>query len=211
MGTDLQTPAVPGVVRWGQWLIRISLLCLTAGSVSVKLFFPQLPGRGLDVVALAILVPIWAIGLVGILLLLVGWMCYPLLDADLDVMESMWTRSQKPLFGWLTKSLALLAAGLVWLSSLLSLVSPEDPDPLWGRVVANYCITSYCGFILYLVAVYSRARHLATNTYLNRFTPLPAFILVPVTWPLLILLNWVLRKRSRPGIGDTASDKQSDD
>jgi hypothetical protein len=81
-------------------------------------------------------------------------------------------RDDGQVFGGLTKTLALLAAGLMWLASLTFVLEPAAaPEPLWERALISYCVTCYCGWIFYLVVLYARTRHRATSTYQNLLTP----------------------------------------
>jgi len=180
----------PCVAKWGKGLLGASLGAMTIGGTTVELFFPGLKGRGLDVVSLSILIPIWAVGVTGILLLLWAWVRYPGLNTKLEV--DIPERSDGKLFGPFTKSLACFALVLVWLACLTLWTEPEKVIPLWKKCLVFYCVTVYCWFLLYLIVWYASARHHATTTYLNHFSPLIGVLLVPLTWVPLIVLNWVV-------------------
>ena len=71
----METPLRPGdgAIKLGARLASASFLCLIVYRAIVKIFFPWAWGTGLTPEILAILIPIWTIGLSGLLLLLVGW------------------------------------------------------------------------------------------------------------------------------------------
>jgi hypothetical protein len=50
----------------GKWSFVACILCLIAGRVVVRTFFPESQGTGISPVALAILIPIWSLGAVGL-------------------------------------------------------------------------------------------------------------------------------------------------
>lgn len=179
---------LPSVVQWGRGLLGASQVALAIGGATVRIFFPEQLGRGLDGFMLSILIPIWAVGIAGILLLLVAWVRYPGLDTRLEV--GFPERSDGKLFGPLTKSLACLILALVWLGVALAvLMEPDAALPWWEKGILFYCVTAYCCFLLYLTVLYRSAKHHATTTYLNHFNPLIGTVLVPLTWGLLIALN----------------------
>jgi hypothetical protein len=201
MTFDLPDPVAPPVVRLGRLLLYTFVGCLVIGKAIVTII-PGLQGRGFDIQTLSILIPIWTVGISGILLLLVGWIRYPMLETELDADRlNIERRPDGRIFGWLTKSLALLAVALLWLGSLGFLFG-VDPQATWTNRVVFYCVTSYCGLVLYLIVFYRTANHHATTTYLYLLTPLFAFLLIPLTWPLLILLNWFVLKRERAAADD---------
>lgn len=202
--------ALPTVVKCGRWLLGVSVGLLVVGGATVKLV-PALQGRGLDNLTLSILIPIWSIGIAGILLLLAGWIRYPALDTNLDPDRlGLERRPDGQIFGPLTKSLAFLAAALIWLGSLVLWMDSSDPNPLWTKGLFFYCATCYSGFVIYLLVLYTNASHHTTSTYLNLLTPMIAFLLVPLTWPLLIVLNWLISTRDRDAV-DQAGDNEFKD
>ena len=184
------TPHQPWVAKWGRRLLAASMSALMIGASIVKIFFPGHLGRGLDVVTLSILIPIWAVGIAGILLLLAAWIQYPGLNTQLEV--DIPERPDGRLFGPFTKSLACFTLVLIWLASLTLWAEPGKELLLWQKCCIYYCVTACCWFLLYLTLLYARARHHATTTYLNQLGPLIGVLLVPLTWPLLILLNWIV-------------------
>jgi hypothetical protein len=61
------------VMAAGQFLFALFIICLFGGRILVKVFFPERVGAGLDATSLAILIPIWVMGGVGLLLISVAW------------------------------------------------------------------------------------------------------------------------------------------
>jgi len=121
------------------------------------------------------------------------WIRYPALNTKLEVGIS--ERPDGRQLGSFTKSLACFTLALFWLASLGFWTEPEEVLPLWKKGLVFYCVTTYCWFLIYLTALYSSARHHATTTYLNHFSPLVGILLVPLTWGLLIGLNWMVVRR----------------
>jgi hypothetical protein len=62
----------PLLLKIGQQLIGLSILCLVIGGAIVKLFFPQMRGDGLTPTDLIILIPIWSMGGIGLVLWIIG-------------------------------------------------------------------------------------------------------------------------------------------
>lgn len=184
-----QPAPLPAIVRWGRWLIGACIVALVAGGSIAKRFFPEKLGKGLDATALAILIPIWSLGVAGILLLLLAWMRDPSLD----------TTPQPPSnYSKFTNRLINFALWLMALMTLSILFAEELP---WSqRILIFYVAETILWTALYLRKWFAPARHLATATYLNHFTEFFGILLAPITWPMLILLN---RKaaRLRPSSG----------
>lgn len=183
-----QNTELPRAVKWGRRLIRWGLAALVLGGAALKQLAPARQGKGLDPATLTILIPIWGACLVGTILSLWGWVRYPCLEIELDLEEFPQRRDGR-LFGSFTKALACFTLFLAWLATSLTFANPDEVIPMWTRIVGGYCSTAYCWFLIYLAALYSPARHLATTTYLNSFGPLIGVLLVPLTWFLLVGLN----------------------
>jgi hypothetical protein len=185
-----QDEELPSIVRWGRWLLGASLTALGIGGTTVQVFFPWRQGKGLDVITLSFLIPIWVLGVAGILLLLVAWVRFPRLNTKLEV--DIPQRPDGKLFGRLTKSLACITLALIWLASVGFWTESDEVLPLWKKVIVFYFMTAYCWFLFYLTVKYGRSRHHATTTYLHHFGPLIGILLIPLTWILLIGLNWMV-------------------
>ena len=71
------------------------------------------------------------------------------------------------------------------------------------RTLGIYAIISLTAFIFYMAAFYSEKRHPVTTTYLNLYLGFFAFILIPILWPLLVILTLLPRKA-----GPTACDEE---
>jgi hypothetical protein len=63
-----------GMKKLGGQMVVLCLLSLAACRSVVAGFFPELQGQGLTKEALLILIPIWSVGIGGLLLLLMGWL-----------------------------------------------------------------------------------------------------------------------------------------
>jgi hypothetical protein len=203
---------LPSIVTWGHRLLGVSVGGLMVGGTSVTLFAPELKGRGLDNQALAILVPIWAIGIVGIVLLLIGWIRHPALGTELNLdWLDFEKRPDGQVFGEFTKFLALMTAVLMWLGTLGLLTFPDGATPQWKLGLVFYLVTCYTGLIVYLILLYDKFSHPATTTYLRLLTPLFAFLLVPLTWPLMIVLNCIATPRDYRTDNGAESDELWDE
>ena len=68
--------AKPGDVmkKFGGHMVVLCLACLLIGRTVVSIFFPELRGQGISPVMWFVLIPIWSIGVIGLVLLLVGWL-----------------------------------------------------------------------------------------------------------------------------------------
>ena len=187
---ELPLRNTPSVVKWARGLLGTCVVLLLTGGSTVELFFPELKGGGLDSSALLILASIWAIGIAGILLALIGWIRYPALYTSLEFEH----RSDGRVFGWLTKGLGLIAMVLMWLGTAVLLMDSTDPNPMRTKGLLFYCVSCYGGLAIYLAVFYGNANHAATTTYLNLLTPFLAFALIPLSWPLLVVLNCVVSK-----------------
>lgn len=183
-----QKSELPAVVKWGRLLLAGGLTALVMGGAALDAFAPEHRGKGLDLVSLVILLPIWASCLAGTILSVWGWIRYPCLENELDLDISV--RPDRRFFGPFTKSLACFMLSLVWLCTFLIFTEPEDVIPIWKKILVCYCLTAYCWFLIYLAILYSPARHRPTTTYLNNLGPLIGVLLVPLTWLLLVGLNF---------------------
>jgi hypothetical protein len=64
------------------------------------------------------------------------------------------------------------------------------------QLFALYSMVSFTAFILYLTAFYSEDRDPVTTTYLNLYGRFFGPVLIPLTWPLLVLLHFSRRART---------------
>lgn len=166
----------------------VGLLIVARGII--ELFFPQLRGAGLNVVTLTILIPIWSIGVVAIVMLLMAWISEPSSDVVLDFKHTNVTEQPGGrLFSRFTKGLAALTASLTILGSLGVFREISNADSPWTIGIAIYAIDSISIWIIYLAVFYTPSTHRATTTFQNLFTPLFAALLVPLAWPFLIVFN----------------------
>ena len=156
----------------GKTLIALFFAALAIGGGTIHIFFPQLIGTGITAASLFVLVPIWSIGVLGVLLSLIGWIIYPRMATELDVDYP--TRTDGRYFSTFTRGLACFTTTLMFLASLIGLVSSDGADPRWKVGIISYVVTCVWAFTVYLSFFYSPRRHLATTTLLTLLTPLLA-------------------------------------
>jgi hypothetical protein len=168
-------------------LIALSLVALVIGGNVVRLFFPQLLVAGITATLMSLLIPIWSIGGLGVLLSLAGWVIYPRMEMELDLDFSVGVDGRY--FSDFTRVIACLATSLISLSMIVMLCMPDTSEPYWKLCAIAYFVFCVWAFTLYLSFVYEPRRHLATTTLLNLLTPLLAYVLFPVVWPMLLFFS----------------------
>lgn len=62
----------PLLLTRGEQLIQLFCICLMVGGATVNIFFPHMLGAGLTPTTLAILIPIWSIGGIGVVAWILG-------------------------------------------------------------------------------------------------------------------------------------------
>lgn len=179
------------LARWGQALLGLAMFALAAGGTIVSQFFPEREGEGLSTPLLVLLVPIWAVGGAGILLCLAAWVMYPRLTSELNL--DLERREDGLHFGRLTRVLACVVLAIFCLGAFGLAASPEEASSPWLRWGIAYFAVCLWGFTVYLSFFYVAERHLATTTLLNLLSPLLAYLLVPLHWPVLVWLNKACR------------------
>jgi len=164
------------------------------GGTTVNIAFPQLKGQGLTPAMVAILVPIWGMGIAGLTLLLIAWISepFPQLPPDFtgnlpDFQASMFTRF-----------LFALVLAIFGFGSLMLVIDPNQEVSLAFRLGFAYGVASAIPFIFFLMFRYDQSRHPATQTYLVYFGPLLGVALSPLTWPLHLILNGQVRTDHAP-------------
>lgn len=202
MSDEHVMPVLPLSVRWGRGLLALGVAGLIGGKRLVRALLPNQVGAGADGVALAILIPIWSIGIAGLLLLFFAWAKYPGLETKLDTGHG--SRPDGKVFGPFTRWLAVFTIAFVWvvmfgLWSEIELIS--------RKILFSYFMTAYAWFMIYMLVLY-RPRHRATTTYVNLFTILFAILLIPFTWLLLIILNRRVIRQAEIEAGETTSDSE---
>lgn len=72
---SVSVPAKPGagMKKLGGRMVGLCFACLIIGRLVVSIFFPELKGQGIPPAMWIVLIPIWSIGIIGLVLLLVGW------------------------------------------------------------------------------------------------------------------------------------------
>ncbi|MBL8798738.1 MAG: hypothetical protein JNM56_32900 [Planctomycetia bacterium] len=76
MTSDRPTEPRPGsrLKKVGGYMVGLCLACLVIGRAIVRMAFPEMIGQGLTPTTLSILIPIWSLGIIGVLLWLAGWL-----------------------------------------------------------------------------------------------------------------------------------------
>lgn len=194
----------PKVVQVGRVCLGLGMGGVLIGNTTIAIWFPHLRGTGLNEVLLCVLVPIWLLGIVGLVLLLVGWIAYPGLAPQLRLRYPR--RPDGSYFGPLVRVLAVLVCTLMMFGVIAMCFEDSKTMPPVTRIVVGYSVICINSFIVYLCIIYRENRDVATTTYLNLFTPLFAYILVPLTWPLLLVLNARVTNCSQSSEEEDASD-----
>ncbi len=73
-GDEASTKPGARLKKVGGGMVGLCVACLIAGRAVVSLFFPESRGQGITPEMWFVLVPIWSLGVVGLVLLLVGWL-----------------------------------------------------------------------------------------------------------------------------------------
>ncbi len=182
---------IPKCIDVGKQLLLWCIVLLAIGRGTNEIFFRHRLGQGLDTWSLIALIPVWGMGIAGIILLLYGWYTYPTLYRRLES-ASIVGRTGK-FFSRPTRWLINLTCGLFLFAICLLFLETEGPESLRFKLVLFYFTMSYCGVIIYLLNFYSIEGHVATTTYLNLFGPF-GVALAPLSWGLLIALHWRSRR-----------------
>ncbi len=68
-------PANPGagMKTLGGRMVAVCFVCMFLGRTVVSAAFPELKGKGIPPAMWFVLVPIWAVGIIGLGLMLAGW------------------------------------------------------------------------------------------------------------------------------------------
>lgn len=182
-------------IEIGQMLVIVAWGCLTLGGAVVKLFFPNARGRGLTPELLCLLVPIWSLGVLGLLLVAVGWIMHPTISPRLHRPHPQ--RSDGRYFGPFVRALIIFTSGLccfVFIAGPAIMIAEDGLTPL--QTVVSYCVFCIFAFGFYLAAFYRERRDAVVTTYLNVFLFLFAFLLVPLLWPLVAFfqITWTRRR-----------------
>lgn len=171
----------------GRTLIASSIGLLTLCGVVANALFPKNEDGAMPTAVVLMLVPVWIVGIAGVVCSLAAWISYPRLSGQLDL--DFPSRSDGRYFGRLTRILACFMMTVFCLATLLSVLAPDDPDSFWLGVATFYVVLCLWALTLYLSFFYSHQRHLATTTYLTLLTPFFEFVLIPCVWPVLVWLN----------------------
>lgn len=117
------------------------------------------------------------IAIVGLVCALIGWMQSPYAHSRIRYHEANDSRF-----------IRMFCAGfglILFVSAAVILVNAPGPmNP--GRAISAAVLVAWGGFIFFLSTFYVPSRHRAVTTFLNVFTPIFAFALVPLVWPLLV-------------------------
>jgi hypothetical protein len=195
---------------YGKVLLGACWVVLAALGLIVSLFFPGMKGKGLPPGSLWFFIPVWSIGVIGILLMVLGWLLWPDRDAWLQpgvLVEGMfgsettlgvptWKRWKQRLYkGVCTFTLILVLLGCV--SGLL--IEPTPPDTWRQAYALAYFGSCYALFLLYGLWFYRNGESRLVTTYLNATVFIIGLALIPATWLLMLLVAlylWMKRLAS---------------
>ena len=171
----------------GQTLVCVCFAFLVAGRFAREFFFRIYESRGLTPEILYVLIPIWSIGVLGLLLLVCGWIYNPTIAPQLKLPYPQ--RPDGTYFGPLVKSLAAILAILLASASVALAFDGIEEARVVTHVIASYCMFCISAFVFYLASFYSARTRIVTTTYLNVFMVVFAILLIPLTWTVLIFLK----------------------
>ncbi len=188
------------LAKRGRFLINLCLLLLMLGGLLVGIggrivsaLDPEAIPAGENPLRnpwfLVIVIPIWSIGIVGIVLSFSAWVASPFMMRELDLGFDL--RPDGKIFSRPVKLLCGFAAALVGLSITFGFGSSGVE---FFAFLYFFCM---CGFLLYLSWFYRADSHHATTTYLNLLTPLLAVLISPLSWPLLLTFHVQLIRSTR--------------
>lgn len=160
----------------GRALINLCTICLISGKAIITILPPQYRNAGLSQELLYILVPIWSIGILGILLVTFGWVKNPICEPKLE---------RRIKLSKLTKGLGAFTSLLVAISMLTLVKEIETPI----QFIAIYSMMTCAAFIFYLCTFYIEKEDPVTTTYINSYQILFAILCIPLLWPFLLVLK----------------------
>jgi hypothetical protein len=176
----------PWPVTAGRQIAGMTLLCLLA--VGLFLYFQRGPVIRFRMTEIRFrlaelqpyLIPIWSTGAAGILLVLLGWWQQPLRLSRLDPLSRQFVQCRG-----VVRLLASLICCLV-LAVCAVVLSLDEVFPLRRRLAIGYLGTCYSLFSLYLFREYQEHRDRSMTTYLATLSAPLAWVLIPLTWPLVL-------------------------
>jgi len=212
-----------GLTKWDYFARRRRRRAMKLRKIGAILFYILCFVYGAGVYVLARLIPSgwgeglkpafkWAVlcafpvGMLGILLMLIGWLLWPNSDAWLKP-----SRLANGLFGgeatcggpmWgagkrgFAKGVCTLLLCLPILTGVLALaVGSSTPDRWWTCGVLAYVAFTYSSFLLYGLWLFRNGRDRVVATYLNVMGFHPGTVLIPLTWPLILIVSAFVRAK----------------
>jgi hypothetical protein len=175
------------LATWGQRLLGAFFVVLILGNIIVRRFVPPDAEELSFAGKLMLIIPIYSTGLAGLVLSLTAWIMCPDLSEKLEL--NFPKRPDGRYFGDLTRTLGCLLISLICLGVAVGVFSSKVTSPLVFRLLGLYVAVCSWAFIVYLSNFFSPSRQRATTTYINLLTPFFAFLLIPISWPILIWLS----------------------
>lgn len=166
------------LARWGSRMIKaVLLIALVMRSYAHGLANGNRPLNKFETVVIGLLM---LVGALGVLFGFIGWMQNPYAHEKLPKefgTNSIIARTIVATFG----------ICLILLGSWIYVNFRAQLDWLMACIVC--VLLTWGGLILFLSTIYKQAKHRAITTYFNILTPLIAFALFPVLWPMLAVFT----------------------
>lgn len=182
------------IAKIGMGWLAVCACCMGIGRVAIEIFFPHMIGAGLTPTALMILVPIWGIGILGLLICTAAWVIHPYRDKELSREQFSTRRPDGTILGPWTKRLGGCLSGLMFVT-FIAVMLDEWETTAW---FAPWVFLPPLGFAFYLCWFYRANTHRATTTYLNLFGALFGVAFLPFIWPLMVVLLVLETPRKYP-------------
>ncbi len=161
-----------------------------------SIFKPELVENGVEYPWYLNLAP-GAILAIFLILQFVKWMDSPACDPEWTDNGVFEKRPDGRYFGFTTKIIVATTLCLIIVSLLLLLNTPLKIQGaekyLWFYVLLLHTI-----FLLYLSVGFRPEKHRVVTTYLNQFSPFIGTILIPLTWPLILIFSMRTWRGSAP-------------
>jgi hypothetical protein len=190
-----ETNGSPFLVTWGRWLLGACIGGLVVGGATVRIAFPHLLGQGkIPPELLPLLIGLWSCGIAGLILLGVAWLRSPRAHRHLEM--GLPLRPDGRFLSRPTKALACTFVTLFTLGVLGVWSESEKGLALPSKLLITYLVVAYAVAVWYFAWFYGNRKHHATTTYLNLFSGGIGFLLVPITWPFLLVTNLSLHREA---------------
>jgi cytochrome bd-type quinol oxidase subunit 2 len=151
---------------------------------------------GVPTPALILLIPIWTLLSAGILVSFVAWISHPDYHQELEFSATN-ERPDWHEYSPFTRHLGGFTAALFCVAAVGAFCFLLAQDELDLKAIAGvYGMNCAAAFTCYLIWFYNEDRDRVTASYLKMLWQMWAFVLIPLAWPLVIILNIRLRKRN---------------